>query len=74
MHAELTLLHLVVAVIATIFVVIGTLLSVFLPLFKRNDRSIERLDEKLDRSIERLDAKINHSVEQLRADIYLLDA
>ena len=83
MDAELTLLHLIVVIIGTLFVGITTLLSVFLPLFRRSERSVEQLradmkqrDAKFERSLEQIradmkqrDAKIERSLEQLDAKI-----
>ncbi len=83
MDAKIILLHLIVAVVSTLFIGIGTLVTILLPLFRRNERSTERLDAKLDRFIEQsqlrvelkeLDAKLGRSIEQLRVELKELDA
>ncbi|MYJ19414.1 MAG: hypothetical protein F4100_01520 [Rhodothermaceae bacterium] len=70
MDAELTLLHLIVVIIGTLFVGITTLLSVFLPLFRRSERSVEQLRADMKQR----DAKFERSLEQIRADMKQRDA
>ncbi|MCY4225322.1 MAG: hypothetical protein OXF06_10865 [Bacteroidetes bacterium] len=65
MTIEISLLTLIVSITIGVFVIIGTLLSVFLPLFKRNERSFERLEAKHDRSVEELKAEFRSSVDKM---------
>ena len=41
--------------------------------FRRQDRSIEKLDTKLDSSIERLESKMDSSISDIRSDFKELD-
>ena len=48
MQIEISLIHVVIALASLVFLVIGTLVSIFLPLLSRSARALERLDAKLD--------------------------
>ncbi len=83
MGIEITLLQLIIGVVSTLFIMIGALSALFLPLLRKNERSNEQLcedvkglDAKLDRSteqlekrIDKLDAKLDRSTEQLDAKL-----